>query len=139
MSPFLCDRIGPQITAFLDGALAPREATTVAAHVAECAECRRVLEETAQLLLALAPSAQAATVDIAEAIMAQIADEANTAPPPDEMLRLRQEVARLQDEVTRLRSQTPRRQVKGRPALPFAPPLFPWAAPNGDLSNPRRH
>ena len=140
MPPFPCAIVAPQVTAFLDGALAPREAADVAAHLAECAKCRRVLQETTELLTALPLPEQAATVDLADALLAQIADEADAAPPPDEMARLRQEVTRLQAEVTHLRSQTPPRPVRGRPApSPATPRLFPWAAPHSDLPNPYRH
>jgi anti-sigma factor RsiW len=34
-----------QLTAYLDGALTPEEAATVAAHLAECPECRGTLDD----------------------------------------------------------------------------------------------
>ena len=74
-----CERIRERITAHLDGALAPEDAETVSAHLADCPDCAaeaEALKATADLLgawdLPLETDA-AAAADLADRVLAAAA------------------------------------------------------------------
>ena len=72
-----CEKVVAQLSAFLDGELAPREAERIRAHIESCPDCRRerrTLERTARLVRDLPQTA--APEDLHDRVMAKI----NAAP-----------------------------------------------------------
>ncbi len=101
-----CDTLRPDLTALLDGELAPQAAAEAESHLANCLDCAAALAE----LAAVREMATAWTLDVPDITsrVLRAAASDDQALLLDEMRLLRTEMQDLRAEVTALRGQLSR-------------------------------
>ena len=119
-----CDEAQTQLTALLDGELAPEAVDALKSHLAVCAPCSQAHDEM-QAALEMAAAWQVEGGDVLAAVQQQIYRDDMRALLL-EMKRLQGEVAALRAEVAELKSQmekhdTPAERGSSVPRFPYAP------------------
>ncbi len=102
-----CDSFFTQLTALLDGELAPEAAAEAEHHLAACAECVQVRADLAEMR-GMTNAWTVEAPDITERVLSAVAAD-NQRLLLEEMQRLRAEMQALRAEVAALRRQLPPR------------------------------
>ena len=104
-----CEEARTQLTALLDGELAPEAAGALKAHLAVCVACSQARDEM-QAALEIATAWQVEGGDVLATVQQQILQDDIRSLLP-EMKRLQGEVAALRAEVAELKSQIEKRET----------------------------